>query len=212
MTVLKIWDGSQWVENIGPQGPAGPQGSTGPQGPTGGGGFYGINVKQIDYTSGDIVSKSGISTIGFDSDHFYITQNDPNTDEVTVNFRDVGGETVSQVGSITVTNPARDDKILLFHKLKSNDVTFEHLMIGVEGTKPAVTWNIHSGPVFGTNTQSVFDTEITSLSDNPNGDIVNSFDNNPVNSEIDSWVWLEVFYCTGTVDFFRLSAWQRTNL
>lgn len=46
-------------------------------------GFYGITVKQTD----DAASFSGIGLVAFDSDDFYITQNDPNTDEAIVNFR-----------------------------------------------------------------------------------------------------------------------------
>ena len=73
MPVLKLWNGSAWVEVQGPQGPPGP-------------GFYGVTVKQIDYTAGDIVSHSGISTLGF-GEGFYITQNVPNTDEVVINLK-----------------------------------------------------------------------------------------------------------------------------
>ena len=46
-------------------------------------GFYGITVGQTD----DLGTFSGINKINFDPDSFYITQNDPNTDEVIVSFR-----------------------------------------------------------------------------------------------------------------------------
>jgi hypothetical protein len=46
-------------------------------------GFYGITVGQTD----DLGTFRGIQKINFNTDSFYITQNDPNTDEVVVNFR-----------------------------------------------------------------------------------------------------------------------------
>jgi hypothetical protein len=47
-------------------------------------GFYGITVKQAD----DEAVFRGIDVIAFDPEHFYIIQNDPNTDEVLVNYRE----------------------------------------------------------------------------------------------------------------------------
>jgi hypothetical protein len=46
-------------------------------------GFYGISVCETDGTG----NFSGINKLNFNSDDFYITQNDPNTDEVIINFR-----------------------------------------------------------------------------------------------------------------------------
>lgn len=46
--------------------------------------FYGITVKQTD----DLASFSGITVVAFNTDGFYVTQNDPNTDEAVVNLRD----------------------------------------------------------------------------------------------------------------------------
>jgi hypothetical protein len=64
--------------------------------------FYGITVKQ---TSG-VESFSGIKVLAFNDDSFYISQNDPNTDEVIINFRGTAGSGsgsgVSQ--NITVTD------------------------------------------------------------------------------------------------------------
>jgi uncharacterized protein (DUF2252 family) len=59
-------------------------------------GFYGINVKQSD----DAASFKGINTVAFSTDAFYITQNDPNTDEVIVNFR---GVDTTPIGTVTGT-------------------------------------------------------------------------------------------------------------
>ncbi len=50
-------------------------------------GFYGLNVKQTD----DEQSYKGINTLAFEASSFYLTQNDPNTDEAIVNFRGSGG-------------------------------------------------------------------------------------------------------------------------
>jgi hypothetical protein len=63
-------------------------------------GFYGITVKQTD----DLASFKGIDTIAFHADAFYITQNDPNTDEAIVNFRgdpDAELTTASSLGGDT---------------------------------------------------------------------------------------------------------------
>lgn len=49
--------------------------------------FYGITVKQTD----DAASFSGIRIVGFEAESFYLTQNDPNTDEAIVNFRGSAG-------------------------------------------------------------------------------------------------------------------------
>jgi hypothetical protein len=59
-------------------------------------GFYGINVKQTD----DLASFSNINTVAFHTNDFYITQNDPNTDEVVVNLRG----TAAAAGGITSIN------------------------------------------------------------------------------------------------------------
>ena len=68
----------------GAQGPEGPEGPTGPAGA----GFYGITAKHTD----DSVSFSGLNVFNFNVDGFYLTQNDPNTDEVIVNLRQVKGD------------------------------------------------------------------------------------------------------------------------
>jgi hypothetical protein len=65
----------------GDTGPEGPTGPTGPEGPPGAG-FY-LTVKQTD----DLASFGGINIINVNALDFYLTQNDPNTDEVTLNFR-----------------------------------------------------------------------------------------------------------------------------
>ena len=56
-------------------------------GGTSGGGFYGVTVGQSD----DFGTFRGINTVKFESANFYVTQNDPNTDEVQVNFRGTAG-------------------------------------------------------------------------------------------------------------------------
>jgi hypothetical protein len=65
---------------------------------SGGSGFYGLNVKQTD----DLQSYKGINTLAFEAASFYLTQNDPNTDEAIVNFRGTaGGGGVTDHGSLT---------------------------------------------------------------------------------------------------------------
>ena len=67
---------------------------------SGGSGFYGLSVK----LDNDVESFKGINTIAFDHANFYITQNDPNTDEVLISFRtpDLG----PVVSTITSGSPA----------------------------------------------------------------------------------------------------------
>jgi len=48
----------------------------------GGGGFYGINVGQVNFPA-----FHGINTVKFNTDDFYVDQNFPNTDEVVVSSR-----------------------------------------------------------------------------------------------------------------------------
>jgi hypothetical protein len=50
--------------------------------------FY-LTVKQSD----DAASFGGISLIGFDAEFFYVSQNDPNTDEVQISFRPAAAST-----------------------------------------------------------------------------------------------------------------------
>jgi hypothetical protein len=59
-------------------------------------GFYGINVKQSD----DVASFSGVNTVAFNTTNFYVTQNDPNTDEVIVNLKGAAGG-VTDHGALT---------------------------------------------------------------------------------------------------------------
>ncbi len=61
--------------------------------------FY-LTVKQSD----DLASFGGLNLLSFEAEFFYLTQNSPNTDEVTINFRPTaagGGEanTASNLGS-----------------------------------------------------------------------------------------------------------------
>jgi hypothetical protein len=66
---------------------------------TGGGagsGFYGITVGHSDDSS----SFPGVNVIKFEVDNFYVTQNDPNTDEVVVNFRIDADTLAAQLGAI----------------------------------------------------------------------------------------------------------------
>ncbi len=66
--------------------------------------FY-LNVKQ----SNDLASFGGISTLAFDT-NFYITQNDPNTDEVLVNFRR-DAPTKVQTWRMTIENPTATEDV-----------------------------------------------------------------------------------------------------
>jgi hypothetical protein len=88
---------------VGPQGPAGPQGPQGDTGPAGGG-FY-LTAKHTD----DSASFSGLEVLGFNVTDFYLTQNDPNTDEVVINLRGAGGVgaqgPAGPAGSIGATGP-----------------------------------------------------------------------------------------------------------
>lgn len=60
----------------------------------GGSGFYGSVVKQVDVTGvNPEVTFSGVKVFSFNHQNFYITQNDPNTDEVLVNWRDLSPAT-----------------------------------------------------------------------------------------------------------------------
>ena len=70
--------------------------------------FYGITVKQTD----DIASFSGINVLAFESDGFYITQNDPNTDEAIVGLRgSTGGGGISSI-TFTDGNNSHDSDTL----------------------------------------------------------------------------------------------------
>ena len=62
MPKLKVWDGSQWIEQIGPTGPTGSTGPTGPTGPTGDTGATG-NVGPTGPT-GDIGPTGATGDIG----------------------------------------------------------------------------------------------------------------------------------------------------
>lgn len=56
--------------------------------------FYGVTVAQTDGAS----SFSNLNKVNFNSDNFYVTQNDPNTDEVIVNFKG-GSDAEANTGS-----------------------------------------------------------------------------------------------------------------
>jgi hypothetical protein len=76
-------------------------------------GFYGISVKQ----SNNAAHFKGINVINFESASFYIEQNTPNTDEVTVNFRGSSGSGsgVSAHNALTGLVAPADDHTQYFH-------------------------------------------------------------------------------------------------
>jgi hypothetical protein len=69
--------------------------------------FYGITVKQVRTSDGNIHSYSGISLISFNDESFYLEQNTPNTDEVIVNFK--GGSGVTAHSALTGLIAPADD-------------------------------------------------------------------------------------------------------
>ena len=183
--------------------------------------FYGITVKQVDTTLGNIQSFPGVNTISFNSDDFYVTQNDPNTDEVIVNSRtthtgDIGftnPHKVPQLGAFNYFAPSAGDKVLLFSvDNDQGNVTFERMKIVLEGTTPSLNWNVESGLTFGTRLQRVFDNDNVTTNTTI-GDSYSSFYDATVGSlnDEDRFCWFYVGHMTGTVDVIRFSAWQRIN-
>ncbi len=88
MTILNVWDGTQWVE-IGAQGFQGDQGNQGTSGEDSA--FY-LTAKHSDNSA----SFSGLSVFNFNVEGFYLTQNEPNTDEVMINLRQIKGDQGTQ--------------------------------------------------------------------------------------------------------------------
>ena len=83
--------------------------------------FYGINVKQTD----DKQSYRGINTIAFEATNFYLTQNDPNTDEAIVNFR---GSSVDNGETNTASNLGAGEGV--FSSKSGVDLQFKSLVAG----------------------------------------------------------------------------------
>jgi hypothetical protein len=98
-------------------GPTGPQGDAGPEGA----GFYGIDVSQTD----ELAAFIGIRKLNFETLNFYVTQNAPNTDEVTISFR---GLDPSAGEANTASNLGGDEG--LFTTKSGVDLPFKGLTAG----------------------------------------------------------------------------------
>jgi hypothetical protein len=86
------------------------------------GGFYGITVAETDGSP----SYPGIVKVNFNSSDFYITQNDPNTDEVVVNFR--GSASAGSGEANTASNLGSGSGI--FAQKVGVDLQFKSLVAG----------------------------------------------------------------------------------
>jgi hypothetical protein len=97
-------------------------------------GFYGITIKQSD----DLQSFSGLNTVGFNTNDFYVTQNASNPDEAVVNLRSLGGAQGPQgpqgppgpagVGFYGIT-VAQTDGLAVFSGLRKLNLEARHFYV-----------------------------------------------------------------------------------
>ncbi len=150
-------------------------------------GFYALTVKQTD----DTASFSKIKVLSFNADHFYITQNAPNTDEVIIDLRQDFLPLTSK--AITIESPTSSEDIGLF--FTNEAITLTHIIGVCVGSSPSVTTDIKYNSdrsAAGTSALSA----ATAVTSTTTGTIL------PVGSgnvPAGNWVWLETSAQSGTV-------------
>jgi hypothetical protein len=159
----------------------------------GGPGFYGINVGHSD----DSEMFSGINTIKFNQDSFYITQNTTNTDEVHVNLRRGPRAVV-----MTLETPTASEDFTIFFTPVAITISSIHAVVRGTGS-PSVTIRPKQSTIRGATGTNILsaDTAITSITSGQN---LTSFNDNTVPAG--SWIWLETTAIAGTtVDELNLT-------
>lgn len=114
--------------------------------------FYGISVKQSD----GLAAFKDINLLSFEASSFYITQNDPNTDEVQVNFR---GTTDGGGGSGTVTSVTFSDGVNTHSSTTTPKLNFSgddfYLSTDLSGNAVANVKTVRRALLEKTSTQSI---------------------------------------------------------
>ncbi len=172
--------------------------STGGGGGAAASGFYGITVAETDTTP----SLTGINKINFNSDTFYITQNDPNTDEAIVNFRADMGLLVSTPRSITIESPSDNEDITWFFTDRELEVqNVRGVLIG--SSTPRVEFYIKHNPSRDAIGESVTGKKslLTSTTAAQGFNVTSSGKTIPSGS----WVWIETTQSKGIVNEMNLS-------
>ena len=154
--------------------------------------FYGINVRHSDGTQ----AFKGIDTLVVNTDDFYLTQNAPDTDTVTLNFRGVEtAETPTLTKSLTLAEPTSAEDATVFLTPLAITITKVYGVLRGSGS-PSVTFNVYHNTSRSAAGNTVFSAGQT-LNNTTTADEFTPNDDDTVPA--DSFIWIETSALSGTV-------------